>query len=108
MSVREREQAAAHAEGHAASCLQHLHLELELPPSIVVGQSADKKATFLKRVPENKNRLSLAGKKARSREAAGHAMVARAAAEHRPLGGTGATRLRAAGPALSVAEVVLT
>ena len=52
--------------------------------------------------------LYLAGKKARSREAAGHAMVARAAAEHRPLGGTGATRLRAAEPALSVAEVVLT
>ena len=63
---------------------------------------------------ENENRLSLslslylAGKKARSREAAGHAMVARAAAEHRPLGGTGATRLRAAEPALSVAEMVLT
>eukprot|EP00964_Phaeocystis_antarctica_P104048 scaffold69248_cov48-Phaeocystis_antarctica.AAC.1 len=40
-----------------------------------------------------------------SREAAGHAMVAGAAAEHRPLlpAGTGATR-----PALSVAEVLLT
>ena len=36
-------------------------------------------------------------------------LMARAAAEHRPLlGGTGAPRLRAAGPALSVAEVVLT